>query len=671
MAHPDLPSPSQPAESGPPRLTPREQATYDELSLIDVQLAHVFERGVAARREIELPANALVVAHMGREVSLGVIEALTAQGAAGPPPDTESVAKDDKYSAVIAAALDLPPSHPLVKAWHANYRRLVGFAHYRRGDPPPPSDQVAAAFQSLTDMLFGRIAPYFQTQDDLDALLSVAIPDSSHVEQLNRLLLRTTQRAYFFRRLAHVEWLRPLIEAGLFSAPPDAVSDEGGSRFSWSPWPEGDYLVRMAAQEPRLVFEALKGIRSTLKNPVVWYSAAQAALALPPDLSRQLVPGFCSALDGPVLFLFPRTLVDLAIKLANAGATKEAFSLAEKLTEMTSHQGDQRSGLARALGHNDVLFRRIEADDAEDLAEGLLPALERLDPVRCLELLAKRAAFAIGAHQAERENHDHSWIWCEDLQTPDQIRNDLRAIFLRAAAGVARRYAGRGKEEGSQVLALLKRYPLDAFRRLELFVLLDAGHHFPERIDAALVDKDLIDGSNGHRELGPFIAKHFEIAGAAARERFVEILTAGWDRQEVADMLRRWERDPSENDITEWIRGWQADRLGWFGDKVPAELRDLAAVVAPTVSRRADAEKEVEQRMAILSGERVVSPLTVDQLLPMSGNDVVAFLQSWKPREEEPEAGSVGGLARALTEFVAKNPDRSAALLDAIRESAE
>jgi hypothetical protein len=664
MPLPDLPSPSQAPEGDEPRLTPREQAIYEELALIDAQLAGLFERGVSTLRQISRPGNVYVLAHIGRELSLGVIAALTGQGIAGAPPKAQAIPEDRTHVGVIAAALGLPAKHPFAKAWHATHGDLVAFAHYRRGEPPPSADQVVRAFQALADMLFGRIAPYFQTQRELDALLAVPQPDVSHIDRVKQLLLRPTQRSYFFRRLGHPRWLRPLLEAKLFAAPPDATGDAEG-RYTWTGWPEGDYLVRMAPDEPQLVFEALRGIPPALRNPVVWYNAAQAALVLPPQLSRQLADTFAAALDGPVLFLFPRALLGLAIKLAEAGAGDAAFALADKLTELETREGDRRSPVAVAFGHNDVLLRRLDRDEADDAATQLLRALERTDALRCLELVAKRAAFAIRAHRAghgEDSSEDYSWSWCKDLERADPILNELRALFLRAAAGVGRRYAARGETEAVRALEILERYDFDAFRRAELYVLIDAGRFFPARIDAALSDKSLIGGRLGDIEFGLLVARYLATASPATQAAFVAIVTAGPDRDLVRESSQAWlGRAPTDEEIAERVRVWQAERLAWFGDEVPEELRALADALAPTVARLATQDEELERRAAALSGERIKSPLTPDALRQMGTPELVAYLRTWSPGESD--EASPTGLATALTDLVSAEPERVRALL--------
>src|SRR5437762_2227599 len=107
------PSPGAPEPTADRRrLTAREQAIFEELSLLDPELAGLFERGIA---ELQGPPNPYVLAHIGRELNLGVIAALTAFGTAGPAPTPDDIPEGELDLGVFAAALGMPIKHPLVK----------------------------------------------------------------------------------------------------------------------------------------------------------------------------------------------------------------------------------------------------------------------------------------------------------------------------------------------------------------------------------------------------------------------------------------------------------------------------------------------------------------------------------------------------------------------------
>lgn len=73
--------------------------------------------------------------------------------------------------------------------------------------------------------------------------------------------------------------MAPLAAAGQFTDPPEI--DLGDGNWRLQPWPEGEYLVRMAARDPERVANILLGIPKKLNNPTVWAAVSRAAMELP------------------------------------------------------------------------------------------------------------------------------------------------------------------------------------------------------------------------------------------------------------------------------------------------------------------------------------------------------------------------------------------------------
>jgi hypothetical protein len=49
---------------------------------------------------------------------------------------------------------------------------------------------------------------------------------------------------YFFEKLSSPEWIKPLAARGRFDHPPP--TEHIGTAYRFPPWPEGQYLLRMA-----------------------------------------------------------------------------------------------------------------------------------------------------------------------------------------------------------------------------------------------------------------------------------------------------------------------------------------------------------------------------------------------------------------------------------------
>jgi hypothetical protein len=310
------------------RLSTNEQSTISELRRLDPELAGLFERGLSLADEIEQPGVRYLVAHVGREVSRAMISTLTGETTVEPMPVADDAERESRFRKRIAAVLDLPEAHPNVTAWFHCHQILVGGVHWRQ--PHPSASVVRESFVTLGGLLFGRIAPYFDTQAELDQLLQIKTPTIEDAERLQRCTVRYTQRRYFFTRLSETLWLPQLAVAGFFRNPPDRLMHADGS-WSIQHWPEGDALARLAGGAPDVVVKEFAEVPRANQNPAVWKAIAAAALAMAPADALRLVPLMVHGLKNAPPVLFQRSVIDVIQRLAQAGHRDGAFALTDAL----------------------------------------------------------------------------------------------------------------------------------------------------------------------------------------------------------------------------------------------------------------------------------------------------------------------------------------------------
>lgn len=310
------------------RLSSTEQAIAVELRRTDPHLAGLFERGLALADDIDAPGVPYLVAHVGRELSRAVVGMLTGENEIQGAASGDTGERED-FRRKIASVLELPDDHPNVTAWFRSHQALVRAAHWRSA--PPSAVAVRAAFVTFAGLLFGRIGPYFDTQVELDQLLEMdGIPSENDLARLKRCTGRYTQRRYFFSRLSNARWLVPLAKAGFFRSPPDRLMHEDGS-WSIRQWPEGEALARLAADAPDVTVSAFDAVSTDNQNPAVWNAIAKAALILAPGDASRLVPALVRGLKGAPPVMFPRVVIDVIARLAEAGDHAAAFKLTDVL----------------------------------------------------------------------------------------------------------------------------------------------------------------------------------------------------------------------------------------------------------------------------------------------------------------------------------------------------
>src|SRR6266536_800841 len=141
-----------------------------------------------------------------------------------------------------------------------------------------------------------------------------ATPESGEVQVVVGSLTDENLKRLFFAELQNPNWLEPLAALGVFATEPEAWVDDAGLRRP-RPWPEGEYLARVAADEPAAVTGLLVG-HAASENPWVHRVVLDAALAVPAQQAARLVPQIIKALRPGSDWVDASKVLNLAEALA-------------------------------------------------------------------------------------------------------------------------------------------------------------------------------------------------------------------------------------------------------------------------------------------------------------------------------------------------------------------
>ena len=132
---------------------------------------------------------------------------------------------------------------------------------------------------------------------------------------------------YFFSKLTSPEWIAPLQRQGRFSHPPAKIVGENFIRFL--PWPEGDYLVRMAPLAPEAVFGAIEAVAYDSDNELIHHVLLRIASELPVNLAAQVVEEEAKWASEQQRFfhMYEERIVPVILKLAAGGCGDAALAL--------------------------------------------------------------------------------------------------------------------------------------------------------------------------------------------------------------------------------------------------------------------------------------------------------------------------------------------------------
>lgn len=606
------------------RLTSRQRELAEELTALNPELGGLYRLGIQLLGQTEDPGVAHVIGHIGRELTLGVVDSLDDEAWGLSEREAAEIPENENYRKKIGRSLGLSPKDPRVSLWFQLYNiEFVKATHYRRGAPPPDPTRLRLSFERLEGLLYGRIGPYFQTEAELDALLAVSDPDSSHVERVQSILLRPQQRKYFFERLEHPAWLPLLDKIEAFSRPPERRMYDDGS-WQAVPWPEGRFLVRMASDNPEVVVGILERLPKELENPVVWNTVAEVATQVPPELGSRLVDHLIGATESVLPVLFADKLLRLIVHLADADLP-EAFELADALLSLPNvKEGDGPS--SRSL--TEWLFPRLRWTQFPKFVDIALGSLAKSDPERTLMLLMKKLNQITAILGKVRLDY----LIVPQFRTRPPDPEDGIEFLVEAASETLAEFGSHNPENARRALEILGNFKGEVFKKLEYRLLASAGNYLQETLDGLLSSNVALEPGALSPEIALILREQYNNASESARQVFRYSLERGPDPEWVADELQYVEIEAGIPEVIKEVkRKWQQRRLHWFRDRIPGDLQALADELGvtgtgPSIEEYEKAEGFIATPAFLWSEPR---PFTPEELGTRSAEEIADLISKW------------------------------------------
>jgi hypothetical protein len=534
-------------------------------------------------------------------------------------------------------------------------------------------------------------------------------PTDQQLDQVLGRLGNEEHRRYFFERLENPRWLRGLHARQLFDAPPRPWTDAQGE-LRLSQWPEGDYLARVASNEPELAVEIVTKTQPTL-NSLVHRSFVGVALAVPAAQSARLVPLARCWLASPSKgWLGSHRLAAWVAHLARGGEGAVALKLAKLLIEVSKSATPTNAGRGRGTRALTGVTTWLDSYDYGDVLRTMLPDLVAARGLDALELVNDQLERWLrhGGQGSVAHRADYSWLWRPSIAAHEQnMGNTIEDALIDASRDAALLLAERSEEKSADVVQAFERRRWTVFRRLALNLLADLVSARQDRnsvtftrartrvIDAGnlndqglvheysavaravlpLLDEGQIQTWTSLIERGPIIDEtELPRRLAAGLEADGSVVAADGENQAAAAASR--DQDGSarsgsggeksgesvEAILDERVKlcrdRWRRDRLGAVRDALPPPLRARYSELA---QRLGDAEHSdfASYTSAMWTGP--TSPLSQQEILALSIDDLISYLQQWRPQPSGwPPAPSIEGLARELATAVTASPHRFA-----------
>jgi hypothetical protein len=481
---------------------------------------------------------------------------------------------------------------------------------------------------------------------------SWAVPDDAEVARTLSAVGEPTLRQLFFRELENPEWLKPLARLGVFADPGIIETDDGYK--AW-PWPEGNYILRIAADRPAEVTVLLKKLTSS-KNPWVQRTLVEIATVLPIEYGSELVPGIAKLLATGPDRVDQRQVANLIERMLDEGKHKEARKLLGVIfNPLPADENEMVVGSRRRISSpiDDYWFKELLARLAPRLAGLGLDGLKltvgwlnravriRTDGMPDDSFVASRPS--IGPHPQNAGLYD----------IDDALIDTVRDV------GVAVTRASGSRE----AIDFLNRSRSPLVRRIGIEVAaaaLESGTTAATAVGYEMLRDESLLGFDARPEYAHLARVMVPRLAKEQLEEWTQfILRGSWLPGE--ENLRRMAAWPDNNpssvsseEINQQRRRLTHRLLSAFSMVLTGELAERFAVLTAEFGE----VSHPEFTSYVESFRGPTSPVPADKLGAMTTSEVVDYLESWEPQPSHHFGPTVLGLARTLEPVVAADPAR-------------
>ncbi|MET8550392.1 hypothetical protein [Micromonospora zamorensis] len=575
------------------------------------------------------PVTTHMVGHALREVDSALRAVLEERAMAQVDPTEKRAAKKEERSgklqiAAICADLQIPESHPLREFWLDQNPevpiQLHKRAHRNGHEYPRPMDAGFREFFSQMETLLDLVLDRFELRysavfDGLDVLLTEQNPAASHAEHLaNKFPANETARRYFFNR-ASAAWLEALREYGFFTNPPPPIRGTDSESGVLRRWPESDYLVRVATEDPQATIKAALEIPATDNSYVIW-DLVQIALTLPPAQGVRLVPTVVASIPGPFGVFAADEIGELAGRLAEAGFAEAADALIRGVLKDVPKRGQEA----------------VRVYDYVSIVRTSLPTVAVVVGLPMLTFAAGLLEAAVEIFKADGEDNSRFWRPSLLADEDDSSGPDARDALVDAVRSIAESLLSSGQTTLQQALDVLEQHPALIFRRLALHLLREHGRDDPGLVRRYLFERDLLADRGAGYEFQLLLRDAHSALEPHEVQQLVNTILAGPDIGPWRERFLKAHDHPDPDATVRQLAGmWIRDRLAPLEPVLPTAARDRYQQLIAEYGPAPDLSVVPARFTSSWTEE---SPVDASNLQALPAAELVEFLARWQPPQD-------------------------------------
>ncbi|MEU7779139.1 hypothetical protein [Micromonospora parva] len=575
------------------------------------------------------PVTTHMVGHALREVDSALRAVLEERAMAQVGPAQIRAARKAKESgsleiSAICADLQIPESHPLREFWLGQSPEVpIGLhkrAHRNGLEYPRPMDAGFREFFSQMEALFDLVLERFELRystvfDSLDLLLAEQNPVAEHAKRLaQKFPANETARRYFFNR-ASTAWLGALREHGFFINPPPAILEPGNESAVLRRWPESEYLVRVAADDPQATIEAALDIPATDNSYVIW-DVVKIALTLPPAHGVGLVPTIVASIPGPFGVIAADEIGELAVRLAEAEYAEAADDLIRGVLKDVPKRGQEA----------------VRVYDYVSVVRTPLPAVASVVGLPMLTFAVGLLDAAVETFKADGEDNSRFWRPSLLADEDDTYGPDARDALVDAVRSIAEILLSSGQATLQQALDVLEQHHALIFRRIALHLVRENGRDDPGLVRRYLFDRDLLADRGAEYEFQLFLRDVHALLEPHEVQQLVDAILAGPDTAPWKNRFSEAHDHPDPDATVRQLAGmWIRDRLAPLEPVLDSAARDRYQQLVTQCGPASDLSV-VPVRFASSWTEE--SPVDAGELQALPAAELVEFLARWQPPQD-------------------------------------
>lgn len=611
-----------------------------------------------------LESTTHLVSHLFREIESALRHVL--EPLAKPERILENPDESAKHKTAILAILsylNIPESDAISQAWLRLAERgaeysLPARAHRKDLSEPRPVDQDFLSFwedsQTILKIVLDKFeAHYASVFEILDNSLAIDKPNSETTKELrNNVPQNTVTWGYFFGKLSNIEWLIPLKDAGFFENPPEPKFDDEKKTPRQIPWPQSQYLTRMASIYPEQVLKVILGLPDT-ENLFIHSDFADAALAMPPKLAAEWSMKEVCWINKheSIGLLLPQKLGELLGHLSRGNEADAALNLARSLLSTIPSTDSEKYRLPTEPRG------RFDTWNYEQILVKQVPSLVTAAGEKALGALCALLDTAIKFYIKGRDR-DYSYLWRPAIEVSSQNQFEQpKELLVSSIRDATIQIIKKEPTSAPFIIDGLEQRRWSIFQRLALHILWVFPFGNERLIEERLTDHTRFDNLELWHEYSMLAQNQFGNLRSDAQNKILKWISDGPDHTRFTkNHEKRTGNPPTKDEVDLFVKNWQLRKLAPINASLPTEWKRRYAELTKELG-----ELEHPEFHAYTTGVSVgfASPKTVEELRPLKVAEVVSYLKNWRPSGGI-LAPSAEGLSTVLSSLVCSEPNRFA-----------